>query len=254
MKIVIVIAAILAGFLLATGLFVSQTHTLAQKQQLYQLENAKATVEKLLASRYQQIQQQLGAFAHTVAGDQDFSMKLVAEQDRSAAEVSEICQRYLLPMGFSLLRVVDSVDIMLSCGQFPAAAGNPVPITIAELDSQPVFVMDNLHNDSVLSLQARITLSIAEIVPLACIGGVVVDETFLSSLAPQPGVRLVLRYGDKIVGAGISTISSLTGNTMAVNDTTCLAASINLPYAGNGEPPILYIVMNPVRKNTIKLL
>jgi hypothetical protein len=249
MKIIVPVIAFIIGFGLAAGLVLSRAGAFNQKQDSRSLADAKSTVERQLKVRYDLMQEQLEAFARTVAGDQDFSMKLVAEQDRSSAEVSEIAQRYLLPMNFSLLRVVDSADIMLSCGHFPASAGNPVSGAVSELDSQPVFVTDNVQGDSVLTLQARISLSIAEVVPLACIGGVVIDEAFLSRLTPYEGIRLILKKGEKVIGAGILSVSELTGNTMVVNDTSCLAAAISLPYAGGGEPPVLYVVVVPDKRN-----
>jgi hypothetical protein len=242
MKWVWVSISFFAGLLAATLFFGFGNSSRAQKQALVRLSDARATVERSLNDRYARLAGQLGEFARTVSGDQAFAMKLIAEHDRSAPEVSEIAQRYMAAMGFSLLEVADSSMTLLSCGQFPAAAGNPVKSAVAQLDTVPAFVQDDIQGSPALTLQAKVRCLIAES-PVYCLGGIIVDNGFVAHCAPNDNVRLLLRQGRNALGEGMKTMSEIKNGTIVVNDTTWLVSPISLPWAGQGNAPEILVMM-----------
>lgn len=243
MKIVTHLLALIAG-LAASYVFINQrVATIPQDRALLELLHTKGIVEKRLDDCRDRLARQLTAFSTVVANDRDFAMKLIVEQDVSAPEVSEIAARYMDVMDLDLLEVADGAHVLLSCGHFPASAGNSVEAKAAQLDSVATLIYDNVKGQRMLTMQARIEFSIGEEARLACMGGMIVDSTFIHELAPREGLRVLFRYGDLTMGMySIEAMSEITDNTMIVNDTTYLATSVRLRHADEGEAPELILL------------
>ncbi len=243
MKFVSHLLAIVIGAAVVFFLLQQRTARIVHERAVMELIHTKAAIEKRLEDQAAQLTRRLQAFADRIANDRDFAMKLIVEQEPSAPEVSAIASRYLGVMGADLLAITDSAHTLLSCGHFPAAAGNSAADKASLLDAEPVFLYDNIKGDQLLTRQARVDLTIAETVRLSCLGGCIVDEQFVRELAPREGLRLLFRYGDTTIGAdSIEAISEITDNTMIVNDTTYLATSLTLRHAGELEAPEIIIL------------
>lgn len=252
MKIVIPIITFLLGALLVLLLIGRQTADIPLSHARMELIHARRAVEKRLRQHGESLTQRLKGFAGAVGEDRDFAMKLIAEQERSASEVSDFAQRYIEPMDISVLEITDSAYMLLSCGQFPAAAGNSVAEKAQALGPEGTMLVDEIRGKPVLTLQAIERLSIAD-QTLHCIGGLTVNRAFVEALSPRPGVRLLLKWEEEIIGGtDIESMSDLEGNTIIVNDTTYLATSASLPWAGEGEAPELLILTDkPPRRALI---
>jgi hypothetical protein len=242
MRVLFYAAAGILGGLLVFAFVSHRTAPLPRQQAVMELLHTRAAMEQALAGRGAALTRQLRAFAEQVAGDRDFAMKLLVETDRAAPEVSEFARRFMAAMDFALLEIADSAGVLLSCGHFPAAAGNSVASKTALLDTQAVFLLDNIRGEEALTMQAAVTVTLGETTRLTCGGGWVVDQTFLDGLAPPPAVRVLLRAGPHSIGLdSVSSMSAVTDNTIIINDTTYLAAALPLVYRGEGAAPELLL-------------
>jgi hypothetical protein len=216
----------------------------AKDRAVSELLPVKKQVEDQLKNRMDDLNGQVAAFARTVAGDRDFSMKVLVDKDRSAPEVTEIAPRYMEPMALSVLSIVNSRDTVLSCGQFPASAGAPSPVAGLPGGSA-AFVMDNVKGATVLTLQAKARFAILDSVFFA-IGGVIVDQNFCSHFSLPQGFRLVCKQGGTVTGAlggqHVESISDVKDSVIVLNNASYPAVSITLPYAGSGPAPCLVIM------------
>jgi hypothetical protein len=245
MRIFTHVLAILMG---AAGMFFfiqQRTTSIPRDQAVLELIHTRSVIEKRLEESGEELVSTLRGFTQTVADNRDFAMKLIVEQDPSASEVSGIASRYIDVAGFSLLEVADSAATLVSCGHFPAATGTSASDKIALLDTQAVFLMDHIKGEPVLTRQARTEGTIADAARFDCMGGYIVDSSFVAGLAPREGVRLLFQHDGVSIGFdSVETMSEIDDNRMIVNDTTYLATSIDLPYRGEGEPPRLILLMN----------
>lgn len=188
----------------------------------------------------------LSAFAAEVALDQMFSLRLLAEDNRSAPEVSAKAGQFIKPMGFSVLTIIDSASLILSSGDFPASTGNSVAKKAALLADQPKFIIDHIMGKDVVTLQAKKAVRIVDSIPFYALGGIAIDEAVLSGLSPREGVTVLLKQGSTITGMpGIKTITAIKDNKIVINDTEYGASQINLPFIGDGEPPVLIVIAKP---------
>jgi hypothetical protein len=206
-----------------------------------ELASAKKQVEAQLKNVTDGLVAQVAAFARTVAGDRDFSMKVLVEKELSASEVTEIAPRFMQPMALSLLSIVNSRDTVLSCGQFPASAGGPSPVA-RQLGDSAAFVMDNVTGASGLTLQAKARFTILDSVFFA-IGGILVDQNFCSRFSLPQGYRLVCKQGGTVIGMPhVESISEVKDDMIVLNNASYPAVSIALPFAGSGPAPCLIII------------
>jgi hypothetical protein len=213
-----------------------------------ELALVKKTVECRLASRMERISAQIAAFAAAVAEDRDFSMKFLVDKDRSAPEVTEIARKYLEPMAFSVLTVTDSQYIVLSCGHFPANTGAAFP-SARGFSAAPSFVMDNVKGENVLTVQAKARFTILDTAIFFAFGGLAAGKEFCSGLCCWPGYSVLVKKGSAVSGLDkVESISEVKGDTIVLNNVTYPAASISLPWTGEGDPPVLLIVsQKPLR-------
>jgi hypothetical protein len=253
MKLMKCVVVMIIGAMLSFFVFNGNVAKNQQRFALSELARCKVAIQQHLAQEGGRIVRQLNGFSRAVSANQDFSMKLVVDKDRSAPVVSEIALQYMEPMDLSLLEVVDSSQVLLSCGQFPGANGKTVSPAIAQLDTQAAFLFDDLRGEQVFTHQARVRFSIAE-TPVFAVGGTVVDQDFLARLAPTDQVRLIVKRGTFVLGTcSVQSMSDLRDNTIIVNDTSYLATSLTLPYSGIDDPPLLYILIpKPVSNSLLK--
>ncbi len=209
-----------------------------------ELAFVKQAVEKQLSNQMDLVLCQMGGFAAVVAADREFSMKLLVDNDKSAPEVTEIAQRYLAPMAFSILSVTDSQYVILSCGHFPANTGT-VFSAARSLGATPAFIMDNVKGQSVLTLQAKARFTILDTAVFFACGGLTVGKDFLSRLVCWPGYSILLKQGKTVIGMEkVESISDIKDGSVLLNNTAYPAASITLPYAGEGDAPSLIVISN----------
>ena len=206
-----------------------------------ELLDMKAAVEKQLQNEARRIAGQLAAFSKVVASDRDFSMKLFVETNRSAPEVTDLTLRFMEPMGFNLLEITDSASTLLSCAQFPASTGTNIFDKAELLGEQARFIIDNVKGQKALTLQSKVPFKILDTL-FYCIGGRIVDESFISHLSPGGGFRLALKQGDMVLGMSGRRISDLKDSTVAIDATVYPAVSITLPFAGQEETPFLILI------------
>ncbi|MBN2036229.1 MAG: hypothetical protein JW768_05765 [Chitinispirillaceae bacterium] len=204
----------------------------------------KESVEKRMHELHRDIGARLAAFSREVATDQVFSLRLLAEKNPSAQEVTGKAVQFLKPMGFSLLDIVDSSYTILSSAEFTASAGNSMAEKALQLSESPVVIVDRVMGKEVITLQARHRFTIAESIPFHVCGGIIIDEEWLAGLAPHYGIRVLLKKGSTVMGMeGIRTISEITDGTIIINDKKYAAVSIPLPYAGDDEAPVLIALL-----------
>jgi hypothetical protein len=202
----------------------------------------KALMEKYVQNEANRISDELVAFSKVAAADRDFPMKLFAEGNRSAPEVTDFTHRFMEPMGFSLLEIADSSQTILSCAQFPASTGTKIAENAEMLGDEARFVYDNVKGQKVLTLQAKVHFRILDTL-LYCLGGRIVDDAFVSQLSPGNGYKLFLLLGAKVFGVSSgSSISDITDSTVAVSGAVYPAVLISLPFAGQGERPTLILI------------
>ena len=201
-----------------------------------ELAFVKQSVEHQISSQMDLIAAQLAGFAAVVAGDREFSMKLLVEKDKSAPEVTELAQRYLGPMALSILSITDSQYVLLSCGHFPANAGSTFE-SARILGDKPAFIIDNVKGETVLTLQSKVRFKILDAVFYAC-GGMAAGKDFLGRLTCWPGYSIIIKQGATVLGMEkVESISDIKDSTMLLNNTRYPAASITLPFAGTGDAP-----------------
>ena len=246
MKIVInVIVGVVVALLTAIVLLVwvnGQLQPLNRDYALKELASTKAAVEKNIDDIAANLLLQLQGFCASVADDRDFAMKLIVEKDYSAPEVADIALSYMKAMGLSFLEVTDADFRILSSGHFPASAGNKSLQKSSLPDSSANFMFDNIKGADVLSLQIKIPFSCAGAL-FYCVGGIAVDEHFITGLIPHEGTRLIFKHGKDIVGMeDIETMSELKDNSIIINDRSWLAESLVIPWAGEADAPEIIIL------------
>jgi hypothetical protein len=243
MRILTHLAVLVAGIALAYFAVSQRLTDIPRDQALLELLHARAAVEKGLDDQSSRLSRQLEAFGEFVANDRDLAIKLIVERDRSAPEVSRIASRYMAAMDLDLLEVADSAYTLLSSGHFPASAGNSVAEKAAQITPQAAFVYDNVKGQEMLTLQARFDFAVGGEARLTCMGGFIVDSSFVSHLSPRDGLRLLFRAGDLTVGMdSIEAMSGMSDNTIIINDTTYLGTKLRLRYAGEGDAPELMLI------------
>jgi hypothetical protein len=209
----------------------------------------KQSVERQLSDRMDMLSRQIAAFATVTAADREFGMKLLVDKDRSAPEVTEIAQRFLAPMALSILSITDSQYVILSCGHFPANTGT-VFATARKLGAQPAFIVDNVKGESVLTLQAKTRFTLLDTAVFFACGGIAVEKDLLPSLACWPGYSVFVKQGSTVIGkSNVESISDVRGDSILVNNKAYPAAALALPYAGDGDQPILIVASNkPIQR------
>jgi hypothetical protein len=223
-------------FLSTACLFSCQSLQKQNESAYKELAFVKQSVEHQISSQMDLIAAQLAGFAAVVAGDREFSMKLLVEKDKSAPEVTELAQRYLGPMALSILSITDSQYVLLSCGHFPANAGSTFE-SARILGDKPAFIIDNVKGETVLTLQSKVRFKILDAVFYAC-GGMAAGKDFLGRLTCWPGYSIIIKQGATVLGMEkVESISDIKDSTMLLNNTRYPAASITLPFAGTGDAP-----------------
>jgi hypothetical protein len=230
------IISFVLGFLLAGAVVFLIMHHRARRDgdasAAIRLIAVRAEVEKRLQETSSGLVDRLAAFGREAASDQLFSLRLFAENNPSAPEVAGLAGRFMRPMGFSLLEIVDPAGTIISSGHFPASRGNRIPEKLRGLSDEPKIAEDNVAGEKLLTLQARTSFTVADSIKLYAMGGAVVDETFLESLSPMPDVRVLLRRGGAIMGMQVKTISEVKDDRIIINDRTYPALVIPIASAG----------------------
>jgi hypothetical protein len=242
------IAAFIAGVLLAGGIFFfvmrHQTGRSGEASATRELIATREAVAKRLQETGIDIASRLAAFAQEVASDQLFSLRLLVENNASAPEVTGKAAQFMVPMGFSLLEIVDSSSTILSSGHFPASRGDRIQEKAMKMSTEPTVVEDAVMGQKTLTLQAKSAFTIADSIRFYVIGGVVVDEQFLAGLSPRENVKVLLRNGDAVMGMkDVRTISEVKDAAVIINDKKYPALQLPLPAAGFDRPLVLIVVM-----------
>jgi len=104
MKIILPILTALIVGIVSFYLFQKKISEQNLDYEIQKLRIAEKTVQQNLDQLFDKISRQLNAFAETVAGDKIFALRVLAENDRSSTDVTELASRFILPMDFSVLR------------------------------------------------------------------------------------------------------------------------------------------------------
>lgn len=233
---------------LALSLGCNQTNPRTTVCPAAETEACSFEVSKRLAEISSDIAIRLDAFAAEVANDQLFSLRLIAEDNRSAPEVTAKAGQFMKPMGFSVLTIIDSASIILSSGDFAASVGNSAVEKAALLDAEPKVIIDQVMGKNVVTLQARKSIKIVDGIPFSAIGGVVIDDDFLARLSVRRGVTTILKQGNTVIGMnGVRTISEIKDNRIVIDNKEYGACRIDLPFAGTdaGGVPELIVIVQP---------
>jgi len=215
----------------------------------------REAVEKRLKETSQDITARLAAFGREVAADQLFSLRLIAENNPSAPEVAGKAGQFMGPMGLSLLEIVDSTATILSSGHFPASRGDLIPEKFSEVSGEPKMVDDNVAGKKTLTLQAKASFTVADGIVFYAMGGVVMDEEFLSRLSPLPDVKVLLRRGAAVTGMqDVRTISAVKDDKVYINDKQYSAFQILPDFAGEGDVPELIVVLMKEEPDSLRPL
>jgi hypothetical protein len=238
----LLIGALLCG---SITFFVMKKQTFGKDlgSDLKQLNAAELSVKKRLAILDTKLNVQLSAFSDAVSSDKDFSLKLLVENDKSSSDVVEIAGRYLKAMDFSVLEVVDSSNTIISSGHFPASAGLNDKDHITQLSSEPVAALENVMGNQLLAFQLKKEFTIADYVFFA-VGGIEINDKFLSELAPFENVKILLKLGNKYIGMNdIRSISEIKDHKIIINDKEYFATQFPFPSVkSNGEALLLVVI------------
>lgn len=206
-------------------------------------------VKKSLDNVYLSIQEQLTNFADLIASDRDFSISIFVENNSSSPTITQMAPNFIKPMGFSFLEIVDSLGVILSCGNFPASAGNSIKEKLASLSEEVTVYKDNIKGKPMLTLQARKSFKIADF-KFYVMGGFLLDERLLKILLPGKNVLLILKHGSEYVATeNIGSVSSVKNNIVIINDKEYPASEIALPVAEKNDSFSLLVVLKiPLKK------
>lgn len=236
----VVVALITAGLVLF--IVNKQISPLQREYALKELINIKAAIEKSIDDVSSTLLYQLKGFCSTVADDRDFAMKLIVEKDYSAPEIADIAAFHMKAMGLSFLEITNADYRILSSGHFPASAGNRSLHKNNLPDSSAKFIFDNIRGTDVLSLQIKIPFSCAG-ERFYCIGGVIIDSSFITRIKPRQDTHIILKHGKDIIGMmDIETMSEINNNEIIINDKSWLAESLSLPWVGEDDIPKIIIL------------
>lgn len=221
-----------------------KTSSLAEWSARQELETAAAGVQKRMQALREELAARQRGFGAAVAADRGFSVKLFVEQDSAAPEVTDIASGYRKAMNFDLLSIVDGSGRILSCGQFPGAAGSSLAVLPPSADFTPL--RDQLGGREVLTLQARSDFSVSGIV-LCAVGGIVLDHAFFAGLSPSADIPLIVRCGDELFGMDkVKTISEFREGRIYIDNAPWLATPVDLGLGAGyaswlvvREPPAL---------------
>ena len=203
-----------------------------EKADLEYLHSVEKSVQKQIKELSSRIFYQVASLGNVIAAQQDFSLRILVENDRSSPDITEMASRYLKPMNFAVLDIADSSFTILSSGHFPASAGNSCREKGSRLSSNTVACPDNIMGTPKLTFQASSRFTIAGF-KFYVMGGVVIDSTFLSDLTPGDNISLLLKNGNEYTGTiAVQSISEITGNHIIIDDRKYLAAVIELPSSG----------------------
>lgn len=184
----------------------------------------------------------LRALGNALASDRNFPMKVLVEKDPAHPEVTEIAARHMAAMGLTVLEVTDEHGLILSCGHFPAGAGNESGTKFGLLDARPAFVLDNIRGEDILTFQAKVGFECAG-VTFYCLGGFVADSCLVHRLSPHEATISFVKFGGGVPGrSDIESISEISDNRAVMNDAFYLAASLALPWVGQGDGPTLILL------------
>ena len=239
-------------YLIIGALFCSSINFVFNKQHnsrrnlesnLQQLNIVELSVKKRLSMVGAKLNMQLAAFSNAVSSDKNFSLKLLVENDKSSADVVDIAGRYLKAMDFSVLEVVDSNSTIVSSGHFPASVGLSDKDHITQLSSSPVAVEGNIMGNKVLTYQLKKEFRIADFAFYA-VGGVEINEKFLSELAPFEKVKVLLKMGNKYIGMNdIRSISEIKDRKIIINDKEYFATQFPFSSAESSNKALLLVVI-----------
>lgn len=229
-----------------TFIMITRQQQAQENARLATLVSAEQSVRKELKEISVFIEQQLQALSEVVAADKNFSLKILVENDRSSQQVTEIAEKFMRPMGFSVLEISDASNRILSSGHFPASAGNNNKKKMDLLTPEATAVMENIMGTPTLTLQAKRTFTIAGF-KFRTSGGVTIDDAFLDRLAPNDNVTLLLKRGEEYIGkGGIRSVSPITDNQIIINDIPLPASSITLPSSGLDEELTLIVISGKI--------
>jgi hypothetical protein len=241
-KYVLYFLCVVAG---AAGALVFASHSVSdipKKRAVKEAVTAKSVVEKNLTTLQKIIISQLSAFSGVVSENQEFVMKLAVEKDVSAPEIVDITGNYMKVMRLSFLKIVDDSGTILSAGEFAARAGTKIYFPLSSENRAVVFIIDDIKGRAVLSIQGKFDF-VCSGIPLHCIGGMVVDDDFLSLLRPSETTLVVLKQGNDFRGmSAIRTISEIKDSIIMINEKMWMVLTLPLPWYGEKIRPELLVL------------
>ena len=238
----------LISALVAAGIvfFLMNAHLANNKEEanLEMLLSVEKTVQKQIHELFSEMEQQVQALCDVIAAHKDFSLRILVENDRSSPVITEMAVQFMDPMGFSVLEIADSSNIILSSGHFPASAGNSCAQKAELLSDETAACMENIMGKSTLTLQSKNRFSIAGF-SFYVMGGTKLDALLLKRLTPNDKVTLLLKNGNEFIGMdAVRSISPITDHTIVINDKEYLASEIDVPAAGLEEELKIYILLD----------
>lgn len=211
---------------------------------------AAQCVQKNFDGQTRRLSQQLSAFAQMIQRDRDFAMTYLIENDLSSPQITGFAGRYLEPMGLSLLEVTDSSYRVLSSGHFKRNAGNTISYKRGYPEGKAVLVADNITGKKHLTIQMRLSFEL-EGVPLFCFGGWVVDSSYLSKLAPDASVDLVLSHEREFIAtSAVESISKIEDRRLILNNVVRYAATADLPVSTPEQQEVAITVIGDTPQPT----
>ena len=111
------------------------------------------------------------------------------------------------------------------------------------LGDEAAAYVDTIKGKQELTIQARRQFRIAD-VPFSVLGGVLLNDRFLERLSPGTSVMVLLRFGGEVMGMpDVKSISEIKDGKILINDREYRAAPVDVPMAGDGEAPMLLVVL-----------
>src|SRR5688572_20418645 len=215
--------------LLALGLRQEMSRRLSEEYQL-RVERVVEVIREDLARESDGIAERLASLEIALLDDNRFRLAAVAGVEHERDYLLDYAGAAMRLTGLSMLQIQDGEDRILSSGHFRNEHGRVAPgLAAAVRGASGVALVTVRGAERELLALARVESFVLGGRSFTLVGGVAVDETFLTRLARDGSIAVSLRYS----GAAPLTVRPTSGPT---DDSAVGALQLAVIRGGSGPP------------------